>query len=76
MAHNLLYSSSNDFYFTYYYSAGNLMTMNPDDLDLNVVGVYAMFLILADLKNTVPRTSASNLQSESKMGPKCDRITL
>jgi hypothetical protein len=36
--------------------------MNADDLDSNVLGVAAMFYILADLDNTIPRTSSSNLR--------------
>jgi hypothetical protein len=38
--------------------------MNADDLDSNVLGVAAMFYILADLENTIPRTPASHLQKE------------
>ena len=37
--------------------------MDADDLDSNVVGVAAMLYILADLDNTIPRTSP-NLQAE------------
>jgi hypothetical protein len=38
--------------------------MNPDLLDSNVVGVAAMFYILADLDNTIPRPQSSMLTSE------------
>jgi hypothetical protein len=33
--------------------------MNADDLDSNVVGIAAMFYILADLEKTIPKTSRS-----------------
>jgi len=47
-----------DFYFYYHHTAGDSMTMmNADDLDSNVVGIAAMFYILADLENTIPRPS-------------------
>lgn len=50
MANVVLDNESHDFYFQYHHSAGDSMTMmNPDDLDSNVVGVAAMFFILADL---------------------------
>ena len=43
-------NASHDFYFRYHHSAGDTMTiMDPDLLDTNVVGVAAMFYILADL---------------------------
>jgi len=38
--------------------------MDPDDLDSNVLGIAAMFYILADLDNTIPRSPAFNLQKE------------
>lgn len=38
--------------------------MNPDDLDSNVLGVAAMFYILADLDNTIPRTPTFHLSKE------------
>lgn len=39
-----------EYYFTYHHSAGDTMSiMDPDLLDGNVVGVAAMFFILADL---------------------------
>ncbi len=44
------------YYFSYHHSAGDSMTvMNADDLDSNVLGVAAMFYILADLDETLPR---------------------
>ncbi len=65
MANSILDNASHDFYFTYHHSAGDSMTMmNGDDLDSNVVGVAAMFYILADLDSTIPRTPATNLQQE------------
>jgi carboxypeptidase Q len=65
MTNQIVDNESHDFYFTYHHSAGDAMTMmDPDDLDSNVVGVAAMFYILADLDNTIPRTPASNLQTE------------
>jgi carboxypeptidase Q len=58
-------NESHDFYFAYHHSAGDSMTMmDADDLDSNVVGVAAMFFILADLDSTIPRTPASHLTSE------------
>ena len=58
-------NESHDFYFSYHHSAGDSMTMmDPDLLDSNVVGVAAMFYILADLDNTIPRPQSSMLTSE------------
>ena len=52
-------SPSHDFYFQYHHTAGDSMTvMDPDDLDSNVFGVAAMFYILADLNETIPRGNA------------------
>jgi hypothetical protein len=34
-----------------------MVVMNADDLDSNVVGIAAMFYILADLEHTIPRSS-------------------
>jgi len=57
-------NESHDYYFAYHHSAGDSMTMmNADDLDSNVLGVAAMFYILADLENTIPRGSSSNLST-------------
>lgn len=65
MANVVSDNASHDFYFQYHHSAGDSMTMmNPDDLDSNVVGVAAMFYILADLDVTIPRNTASNLVAE------------
>ena len=45
-----------EYYFTYHHSAGDTMSiMDPDLLDSNVVGVAAMFYILADLENSIPK---------------------
>ena len=38
--------------------------MNADELDSNVVGVAAMFYILADLENTIPRKANGHLRSD------------
>jgi carboxypeptidase Q len=48
---NLIKDNENhDNYYTYHHSAGDTMSiMNADDLDSNVVGIAAMFYILADL---------------------------
>ena len=44
------------YYFAYHHSAGDSMTMmNADQLDGNVLGVAAMFYILADLNNSIPK---------------------
>lgn len=65
MANVIVDNESHDFYFTYHHSAGDSMTMmNPDDLDSNVLGVAAMFYILADLDNTIPRTPTLHLTQE------------
>ena len=64
MANVIEDNASHDFYFQYHHSAGDSMTMmNPDDMDSNVAGLAAMFYILADLENTIPRDAASNLRS-------------
>ena len=54
---NLIEDTQNhDYYFTYHHSAGDTMSiMDADLLDLNVVGVAAMFYILADLENSIPK---------------------
>jgi len=50
-------NESNDYYFQFHHTAGDSMTvMNADDLDSNVVGIAALFYILADLDQTIPRT--------------------
>ena len=36
--------------------------MDPDELDSNVLGVAAMFYILADLENTIPRPGLENIK--------------
>lgn len=64
MANVVFDNESHDFYFQYHHSAGDSMTMmNPDDLDSNVVGLAAMFFILADLDQTIPRTPATHLRA-------------
>lgn len=63
MANVIVDNESHDFYFQYHHSAGDSMTlMNADDLDSNVVGLAAMFFILADLDQTIPRTPAGHLR--------------
>jgi len=43
-------TSDHEYYFTYHHSAGDTMSiMDGDLLDGNVLGVAAMFYILADL---------------------------
>lgn len=62
MANVIQDNASHDYYFQYHHSAGDSMTvMNPDDLDSNVVGLAAMFFILADLDNTIPRGNTQHL---------------
>ena len=57
MANVIQDTDSHDYYFSYHHTAGDSMTiMNPDEMDSNVVGIAAMFYILADLDNTIPRT--------------------
>ena len=59
MANVVTDNESHDYYFTYHHSAGDTMNvLDADDLDSNVVGVAAMFYILADLDQTIPRTPA------------------
>ena len=56
-----------DYYFQYHHSAGDSMTvMNADDLDSNVVGIAAMFYILADLENSIPRTAVSDFKQTTE----------
>lgn len=72
MANVIQDNESHDFYFQFHHSAGDSMTMmNADDLDSNVVGVAAMFFILADLDNTIPRTPTDNFK-----GPKAFKKVL
>jgi len=64
MANVIQDNKSHDFYFSYHHSAGDSMTMmNPDDMDSNVVGIAAMFYILADLDATIPRGQMKHLMS-------------
>ena len=61
MANVVSDNESKDYYFQFHHTAGYTMTvMNADDLDSNVVGIAAMFYILADLDNTIPRPSIKN----------------
>lgn len=44
------------YYFTYHHSAGDTLTMmSKEDLDSNVLGVAAMFYVLADLDVSLPK---------------------
>ena len=64
MANVIQDDASHDYYFKYHHSAGDSMTiMNPDDMDSNVVGIAAMFYILADLEQTIPRPAAKKLET-------------
>jgi carboxypeptidase Q len=63
MANKVYDTLDRKFYFTYHHSAGDSMSiMNADDMDSNVVGIAAMFYILADLDNTIPRLGINNLR--------------
>jgi carboxypeptidase Q len=63
MANKVYDTLDRKFYFTYHHSAGDSMSiMNADDMDSNVVGIAAMFFILADLDNTIPRQGINNLR--------------
>lgn len=67
MANSVYDTPDHEFYFTYHHSAGDSMSiMNADDMDSNVLGIAAMFYILADLDNTLPRATdtTGNLRSE------------
>lgn len=56
-------TSDHRFYFTYHHSAGDTMSiMDPDDLDSNVVGIAALFYILADLEEGLPKPNIGNLR--------------
>ena len=64
MANVVQDNASHDFYFRFHHSAGDsMLMMNADELDSNVVGLAAMFYILADLDETIPRDKAVNLRS-------------
>ena len=55
-------TADHEFYFTYHHSAGDTMSiMDPDLLDSNVVGVAAMFYILADLDNSIPKPNIKRI---------------
>lgn len=44
------------YYFKYHHSAGDTLTMmSREDLDSNVLGVAAMFYLLADLEVSLPK---------------------
>lgn len=63
MANKVYDTLDRKFYFTYHHSAGDSMSiMDADDMDSNVVGIAAMFFILADLDNTIPRQGINNLR--------------
>lgn len=64
MANKVYDTLDRKFYFTYHHSAGDSMSiMDADDMDSNVVGIAAMFFILADLDNTIPRQGINNLRN-------------
>ena len=49
-------SEDHAYYFAYHHSAGDTMNViNPDQLDGNVVGIAAMFYVLADLDQSIPK---------------------
>ena len=42
------------YYFSYHHTAGDsMLIMNPDEMDSNVIGIAALFYILADLDVTI-----------------------
>ena len=46
-------------YFTYHHTAGDSMSiMDPDMMDSNVLGIAALFYILADLDVTIERNAS------------------
>jgi carboxypeptidase Q len=50
MANEVEDTPDHAFYFTYHHSRGDSMSiMNPDEMDSNVLGIAAMFYLLADL---------------------------
>lgn len=60
MANVVTDTEDHEYYFSYHHSAGDSMSiMNADELDSNVVGVAAMFFILADLEDTIPRPATT-----------------
>lgn len=49
-------SPDHRYYFTYHHTAGDsMLAMSPDEMDSNVIGIAAMFYILADLDVTIQR---------------------
>lgn len=63
MANVVADTNDHKFYFTYHHSAGDSMSiMNPDEMDSNVLGIAAMFYILADLDTTIPHATQFHLK--------------
>ena len=58
MANIVQDSPDHKYYFTYHHTAGDsMLVMSPDEMDSNVIGIAAMFYILADLDVTIQRES-------------------
>ena len=58
MANIVQDSPDHKYYFTYHHTAGDsMLVMSPDEMDSNVIGIAAMFYILADLEVTIQRES-------------------
>lgn len=56
MANEIFDTPDHAYYFRYHHSRGDTMSiMDPDDMDSNVLGIGAMFYLLADLENTISR---------------------
>lgn len=56
MANIVQDTKDHKYYFTYHHTAGDsMLVMNPDEMDSNVIGIAALFYILADLDVTIQR---------------------
>lgn len=56
MANEIYDTPDHAYYFRYHHSRGDSMSiMDPDDMDSNVLGIAAMFYMLADLQTTISR---------------------
>lgn len=58
MANIVADTPDHSYYFTYHHTAGDsMLVMSPDEMDSNVIGIAAMFYILADLDVSIQRDS-------------------
>ena len=53
-------TEDHSYYFAYHHSAGDTMSvLDPKLLDGNVLGIAAMFYMLADLDQSIPKPTIS-----------------